>query len=118
MDGARHYVVEGVPGKAGQQPEQAPEVLQGHAARAPWASFLTPSQIAEAHRRAHCIERLRTFSSAAVDVMVELTLRYRSAQQFSGVAIYRCASRGLRSRDALLAEAAAAHGLPPMALET
>lgn len=106
--GATQYVVEGVASSVETKtPETAQEVLQGRSLRASWAAFLTPGQIAEARRRAHCIDRLASLPPAMVDTFVELTLRYASAQHFAGVAIYRYGSPGLRSRDALLAEAAA-----------
>ncbi len=109
--GARHYGVEGVPEKTGNKIEMLPQ-------RAPWTSFLTPGQISEARRRARCIEQLHDLSPQLADAFVELILRQRSAQQFAGLVIYRCAPQGLRSRDALLKEAAFAHGLQPIPLET
>lgn len=118
FDGATQYVVEGVASGGTKAPEVAPEVRQGRSSRAPWAAFLTAGQIAEVHRRARCIDQLAPLSVEAIDAFVDLTLRYSSAQLFAGLAVYRCASPGLKSRDTLLAEAAAAHGLKPVPLES
>lgn len=118
LDGARHFVVEGVAGAGGKPPVRAPEVIRGEATRASWASFLTAAQIAELHRRARCVESAEDYPTGLLGAIVDLSLQYERAQALAALAIYRCAPKGLRSRDWLLTQAARAHGLVPTPLET
>ncbi len=117
LDGAKRYVVEGLPGK-GVRPDIAPEVLAGQTKRAGWAGFLTPAQMAELHRRAVCVESAEGFPPSTLGKVVNLSLTYSSARSLSGIAIYRCAPEGLHSSDWLIAQAAKARGLEPTPLES
>ena len=118
LDEARHFVVESVAGKGMAQPAIAPEVLSGQTPRARWASFLSAAQLDELQRRAACVESAEGYPPFSLRAVVNRSLTYASAATLSGIAIYRCAPAGLRSRDGLLAQAALARGLPPTPLET
>lgn len=129
LDGARRYVVEGIPDVNDPDPlqEVAPEVLHGQARRANWAKALTDAQIDELRQNLRCQlpdtnTNTNTNAAAYVEALLADTVRgaltYKSAGLASDIAMYHCATPGLRSRDKLLERAALKHGLKPFPLES
>lgn len=114
MENAKSYLVEHV--------EEPPptlrldeDVLRGRAQRARWAQALTPAQVAQLERRVACQPGSSAVNAAeAVDAVLKLD----SAQIAAYVAIARCASPGLLSRDEILKRAASTRGLVPVPLES
>jgi hypothetical protein len=127
LEGAKRYVVEGIPDVNDPDPlqEVAPEVLHRQAPRANWAKALTEAQIDELRQNLRCqLPDTNPNPSAAmyVDALLADTVRgaltYKSAGLASEIAMYHCATPGLRSRDKLLERAALKHGLKPSPLES
>lgn len=120
MKGARHFVVEqaGAPeiGRRFAVPAEA-TVTVGGQQRADWARALSTAQLATLLERAQCHATARV-DTAATRQVLDFMLTRQSAMLLQSTAISYCAPAGLKSRDLLMQEAAAAAGLVPEPLES
>ena len=116
---ARSYVVESMP-EEGPRPPARPLTYglldeNGNLARARWARGLDSREVDLLAERVKC--NLSLYDSTSPKRAAEVLLAMADPLSVSEVAIRRCMSEGVQSRDALLALAAAERGVPTFGLE-
>lgn len=116
LDGARAFVIEHTTHDEkpeGIAPEALAGMLENRDIRAAWAREITPSQLTTILKRYNCAA-----PTPLTEDQLEMLLKLRTARLLSMIAYLPCAERGMRSRDDMLADAAATRHVPTVSLET